>query len=212
MTEKEVIITFESLFELLRREKYRPELQKIEDTFYANAMQYLRDKQAILDSQETKDNIFAAGEVEKTRTQLRNTQRILRELYEKRESKIVQLALFNSRNKALVHNESAFLPEEESLFDSVREVLDQYREGVLHNILMANPTSVPFKKEKPLKTTDEINKEEPGLVKTKLLVTMPEFVGPDMNVYGPFEAEQVAELPKEVSDVLVANKQAEVAK
>lgn len=210
MGDDEVIITYESLYELLRREKYRPELQKLDPTFYVNALNYLKEKQAILGSQESKDSIFAVNEVEKTRTQLRNVQSILKQIYEKREAKLIQLALFSSRNRASTGCESSLLPEEQAIFDSVRDVLSDYREGILFNLLSSNPTELPLKKEKPLKITSEINKDKPDLIKVRILVAMPEFIGPDMQVYGPFDENQVAELPKEISGSLVANKQAEV--
>lgn len=209
MPEDDVIITYESLYELLRREKYRPELQKLDSDFYKNAMNYLKEKQAILDSQETRESIFAANGVEKTKTQLRNIQKILKEIYEKREAKVIQLALFNSRSSSLVFNESSLLPEEQAIFGSVRDVLSRFREGILFNILSSTPPSLPVQKEKPLKTTDEINKVEPSIPRIRILAELPEFVGPDMNVYGPFEQGQVVGLPKEVSDILVMNSQAE---
>ncbi len=210
MGDDEVIITYESLYELLRREKYRPELQKLDQTFYTNALNYLKEKQAILSSQESKDSIFAVNEVEKTRTQLRNVQSILKQIYEKREAKLIQLALFSSRNRASAGNESSLLPEELAIFDSVRDVLSDYREGILFNLLSSNPTELPLRKEKPLKITSEINKGKPDLIKVRILAVMPEFIGPDMQVYGPFDENQVAELPEEISGSLVANRQAEV--
>jgi DNA replication initiation complex subunit (GINS family) len=80
----EVVITYENLYELLRREKYRAELQKLEPTFFQDVLGYLKDKQTILNSQEKRDSIFASAEGDKTRTQLRHLQRILTELSEKR--------------------------------------------------------------------------------------------------------------------------------
>ena len=210
MGEEEVVITFESLYELLRREKYRPELQKLDDDFYERALKYLKEKQVILNSQEGKDNIFAVNEVEKTRIQLRNIQNILKQIYEKREGKLLQLALFNSRNQASVHNESALLNEEVALFDETKCVLSRFRQGILYNLLSGNSPEPSLKKEKPLKTNDEINKDKPGLLKVRILAELPEFVGPDMQVYGPFDAEAVVDLPREISDVLIANNQAEV--
>ncbi|MFH0752482.1 MAG: hypothetical protein V1914_02685 [archaeon] len=211
MSDDEVIITYESLYELLRREKYRPELQKLDVGFYENALNYLREKHAILNSQENRDSIFASCEVEKTRTQLRNIQSILKQIYEKREAKLIQLALFNSRNKASANNESSLLPEEIALFDSLRVVLNQYREGILFSLLSNNQQGLPVKKEKPLKITSEINKDKPDLNRIRILATLPEFVGPDMNVYGPFEENQVTDLPEEISERLIGNNQAEVA-
>ncbi len=210
MGDDEVVITYESLYELLRREKYRPELQKLDPIFYVNALNYLKEKHAILNSQENKDSIFAVNEVEKTRIQLRNIKSILKQIYEKREAKLIQLALFNSRNNASASNESSFLPEEEALFDSLRDVLSEYREGILFKLLSSNQPELPLKKEKPLKITSEINKDKPSLIKVRILVAIPEFIGPDMCVYGPFEENQIAEIPEEISGSLVANKQVEV--
>lgn len=209
MGDNEVVITYESLYELLRREKYRPELQKLDTSFYMNSLRYLKEKQAILSSQESKDSIFAGSEIEKTRTQLRNVQKILRDIYEKREEKIVRLSLFNSRNNASVQNESALLPEEEDIFEAVKGVLSQYRSGILHNILSANQMELPIKKEKALKITGEIDKVNPALIKVRILASIPDFVGPDMNIHGPFENGMVVELPKDISDVLIGNSQAE---
>ena len=93
---KEVIITYENLYEILRREKYRTELQKLDETFYKDVVKYLQEKRAILESQAKKDNIFASTELEKTQTQLKNVLKIIRELYEKRENKIVQFSLFKN--------------------------------------------------------------------------------------------------------------------
>ena len=42
--EKEVVITYETLFEILRREKTREELQKLPDNFHNDVGKYLSDK------------------------------------------------------------------------------------------------------------------------------------------------------------------------
>src|SRR3989344_4083177 len=44
MAEKSVVITYETLFELLNRERERPELQKLEQSFFADVVDYLREK------------------------------------------------------------------------------------------------------------------------------------------------------------------------
>ena len=63
----EITITYETLYELLRREKFRQELQQLTPTFYQDTVNYIKEKQVILDSQKNKDSIFAT-ESEKTRT------------------------------------------------------------------------------------------------------------------------------------------------
>ena len=50
------------------------------------------------------------------------------------------------------------------------------------------------------------------LTKNKLvrfLQSVPQFLGEDLNTYGPYEAEDIANLPMRVSEVLIKNKRAE---
>ena len=68
----DVLITHETLYELLRREKSRDEIQKLDDNFYGDVLTYIKDKKAILDSQKSKDNIFSSQEVQKTKKQMDN--------------------------------------------------------------------------------------------------------------------------------------------
>ena len=91
-----VVITYDTLYEILRREKFKKELQKLDDNFFDNTLNYLNDKSKIYESQKEKDSIFSS-EFKKTEKTLENTKKILKELYEKRESKIIMLALFSSR-------------------------------------------------------------------------------------------------------------------
>ena len=74
----DVVITYESLYEMLRLEKFRKELQKIDQNYYENVTNYLKEKRDILKSQESKDSVFASKSISKTRKQIENVQKILR--------------------------------------------------------------------------------------------------------------------------------------
>jgi len=150
----EIIITYENLYEILRREKYRSELQKVDSTFYRDVVKYLKEKTAILESQAKKDSIFASTEVEKTQTQLRNVQKILKELYEKRENKILQFALFTSRSQN-PQDTSNMLPEERAFYEKIKSVLDEHRDGILLNLLKNQSPVVVGIEQKDLKTEEK---------------------------------------------------------
>ena len=47
MAEKDAIITYETLYEIVRLEKQRKELQKLDDTFFLNVVKYLEEKKAM---------------------------------------------------------------------------------------------------------------------------------------------------------------------
>ncbi len=199
----EVIITYENLYEILRREKYRTELQKIDETFYQDVVKYLQEKTAILQSQSKKESIFASTEVEKTQTQLKNVLKILRELYEKRENKILQFALFCSRSKN-AQDTSTMLPEEFALYTHLKDTLDNYRGGILNNLLQTKLPTVGRIDPKDLK-----GEEKTDSLAIHVLKDIPEFVGPDLSVYGPYKIGEKQELPRMIAEMLVNTEQAQ---
>ncbi|MDP3918474.1 MAG: hypothetical protein Q8Q35_01035 [Nanoarchaeota archaeon] len=200
------IITYEKLYEILRREKYRTEIQEVTDTFFEEVVKYMGEKKAILDSQSQKDSIFASKELEKTQTQIKNVQRILKELYEKRENKILQTALFASRSDN-PPDTSNMLPEELALFQELKGTLDSYRSGILINLLKNKSPQVDIShivvEQKPLKTEEKTN-----TLRIQILEDVPEFVGPDLQIYGPYPKESTLDIPDMIANLLIQTKQA----
>ena len=71
----DIKITLETLYDILRNEKKKEDLQKLEASFFIDVVGYLREKKALWESQENSDNIFAAGERDKVHS--RQSQRIV---------------------------------------------------------------------------------------------------------------------------------------
>ncbi len=124
-------ITLETLYDILRNEKKRDDLQKLEHSFYIDVVSYVREKKALLASQQDDDNVFAHTEKEKLEYELRSITRILKEIYEKREKKIIDIALNKSRTGSDIIDTSAMLREEKEFYDSILGSLDIYRKGIL---------------------------------------------------------------------------------
>lgn len=202
----EVIITYDTLSELLRREKFRKELQKLEPTFFSDVIKYLGDKEAIIESQQTKTSLFSS-ETEKTRKQLQNIRKILKELYEKRESKIIELALFSARLNKKEENLSAMMPEEVKIYNQLFDSLSFFRESILNNLINKQLPDVNIEKPKGLKSK---KKEEKILVRVKQPI--PKFLGPNMQVYGPFEEEDLINLDEGIAQVLLNKNRVEEIK
>jgi len=204
-TKDEVTITYETLFELLRREKDRSELQKLDEFFFENVLRYLKDKQTIVTKEQT--DLFSAEEKQKTVGQLENVKKIIKELYGKREKKIISLAIDKSKNKATIIDNSVFLKEEKELFNNALKVLDMNRENVLYNLInFKEPTIKNIEIAQKEEEKQEIKKD------TKLvrfLHAVPKFVGKELEEYGPFEEEDIASLPIEISNVLINKKRVE---
>ena len=127
----EIRITLETLYDVLRNEKKREDLQKLEKTFFKDVVAYLKEKNALLATKGEEDELFAVGEKRKLVYELRSIKRILKEIYEKREKKIIDIALNRSRTGSDIIDTSSMLPEEKSFYKHVLDKLDVYRRGIL---------------------------------------------------------------------------------
>ncbi|MBI2668376.1 hypothetical protein HYX14_00900 [Candidatus Woesearchaeota archaeon] len=218
----EIRITLETLYDILRNEKKREDLQKLEATFFLDVITHLREKQTLLESIKDDTQIFAVSEKQKVEYELRSTRRILKEIYEKREKKIIEIALNKSRTGSDIIDTSAMLSEELDFYHKILMTLDAHRHGVLLNLMQGQlpMLSVPSismqsslleqKKEQIRKEleqampdADEDAPENPDKTRIKFTHAVPSFVWKDMKVYGPFDTGEETEIFPEVADLLV---------
>ena len=113
MEAKEVNITYETLFELLKREKDTADLQKLDPSFFNDFVDYLNEKKKLLVKEDT---LFSYDEKKKVEKQIDNAKRIIKEIYERREKKILGIALTKSRSKSSVIDTSSLLENEKNPF------------------------------------------------------------------------------------------------
>lgn len=130
-------ITLETLYDILRNEKKREDLQKIDSAFFVDVVSYLREKNTLLQSKKQENDLFASGERDKLDYELRSIKRILREIYEKREKKIIDIALNRSKTGSDIIDTSAMLTEEKMFYEELLRTLDTYRQGIIHRIFRA---------------------------------------------------------------------------
>ena len=209
---QEVVITYETLFEILKRERERTDLQKLEPAFFSDTINYIKDKKKILEAK-SEDSVFAPEERKKTERQLENIYKIVKELYERREKKIISLATDKSRTRSNLIDASGLLKEEKVFFDALTNMLDNYREAILFAVLNEK---MPFMQSLDEKKPTELFRSAIELKKPTRLVRftshVPKFVGPELEEYGPFEEEDIANLPVEIADVLINKAKAEEIK
>jgi DNA replication initiation complex subunit (GINS family) len=213
--EKEIAITYETLFELFRREKTREELQKIDIEFYQDVVNYLQEKLRLLEAQKNKTDLFAVEERMKAEKQMQNIKRIIKELYERREKKIISMATDTSRTFSTIVDTSAMLAKEKQFFDALVETLNRFRKGILWNMLEAQMPNIEEKQEEKEPEPAELFKQsvkQPEKKEIKLVRfthAVPKFVGENLEEFGPFETEDIANLPTKIADILVTKGRAE---
>lgn len=211
-------ITYDLLFDILRYEKSRDELQALDKDFFNNIVQYLHNKESVLLGLNT-----PPAERELTKIQLTNVKKILTELYERREKKIISLALYKIRTGQDIINTTALLEEEKLLFDSIFLVLSKYRQTILDNILNAKqPFASPMGQDLASGNnrdteignnkigTNNSNMADEGIIKSvRFIRPVPKFLGPELETYGPYEENDIASLPSPIANILIRKERAE---
>ncbi len=219
----DIKITLETLYDLLRNEKKREDLQKLDGTFFLDAVLYLREKQALLESKQKSNELFAAGERDKLEYELRSIKRILKEFYDRREKKILDIALNKSRTGSEIIDTSAMLSLEREFYNRVLKTLDDFRRGILQAMFLGELPNLPDQK----KLEVEIKKELPAVqlqqsgqhhlasataavvasssdrTKIKIIHPLPQFVWKDLKAYGPYEEGEEIEMFPEVAELMV---------
>jgi DNA replication initiation complex subunit (GINS family) len=205
----DITITYDLLFDTLRTEKSHEELQKLADSFYNDVVEYIHNKESIL-----ADHNTPVSERELTRIQLGNVKKILQELYERREKKIINLAMYKLKTGSSMINMQALLSSEQSFFDQVYDILYSYRNSILLNVLEGREMIVP---EKPAEKTADaavVQASMPfiddGIVSVRFIKPVPRFLGPELEQYGPFEENDIASLPSKIVKILVYKQRAEL--
>jgi len=224
---KEIKITYETLYEILRREKSKDELQKLDEPFFRDVLDYLREKASKVQEAAGKFDMFSVEEKENTQNQLNNIRRILKELYARREKKIIEMALNKSKTNSNIIDTTNLLAKEHELYNETVKTLDSFRKNILLALLdlktpeiaqQSPPEPIP---EPPTPEPEPVPPEpipqppapEPASdkLKVKFLQKVEQFVGKELELYGPFEPETTAELPKAIADILVNKGSASIA-
>lgn len=148
-------ITLETLYDILRNEKKKEDLQKLDGSFFMDVICYLNEKKSLLNKKSEGSELFAASEKEKVEYELRSIQRILKELYEKREKKIIDIAMNKSRTGSNIIDTEAMLREERGFYDNLLKILDLYRNGILLNLFKGELPRVELKSESRLELNAE---------------------------------------------------------
>ena len=226
----EIVISYETLFELLRIERSKTELQTLPDS-------YIEDVKNLIDLQvKGLRSIDNEDEKKKGEIHIKNMLKILNEIYERREKKIMNMALDKSKTKSAIIDFSKFLEKEKEMFHEIIALLDKYRLNMTEGVLSMGEIKENSEQPKDEISSPEDKKEEmpeqagnvenngssvePGpevqsspekkkMRTVRFLSAMPSFLGPELGEYGPFDEEDIANLPSKIVDLLVQKKRAE---
>jgi DNA replication initiation complex subunit (GINS family) len=180
------MITYQDIYDLLRKEKYSEDLQQLPKSFFKEAAAYINEKKEIISKEQ---NMFSEAII-KTKKQLDNAVELIKEIIIRRKKKILNLAFVASETGISKKDFENMLPYEKELFQAVTQQLEKSGKDI-GNILNGV-------EEKELK-----NK----MVRFKTDVKS--FLDTEGNVLGPFKEGEIANLSTEIVQILIQDGKAE---
>ncbi|MBD3253287.1 hypothetical protein GF386_06135 [Candidatus Pacearchaeota archaeon] len=181
------MITYNQLYDTLRKERYSEQLQPISKNFIKEISAYLKDKKEMANkkSDEFSENIL------KTKKQYENSLAIFKELVLRRKKKILELAFIAAETGISKRDFENMLAVEKECFESIMKSLEREDKKI----------------NEVLKGTEKNEK-----TKNKMVVFVEdadEFLDLEGNKIGPFSKGDVVNISEEIANILIIDKKAE---
>jgi len=172
------MITYNDIYEALRKEKYSEQLQSLPKSFIKQVSNYLEEKKQ---ATEKKDDLFSDVAI-KTKKQLENAVSIFKEIIMRRKKKLLTLSFIAKETGISKRDFENMLDFERIMFDNIIKGMEEADKQI--NDLM----------------NGKIEKKEHVLVSFKDNVE--EFLDSNGEGVGPFDKGEVANLPEEIAKIL----------
>ncbi|MEK6914865.1 MAG: hypothetical protein AABW83_04405 [Nanoarchaeota archaeon] len=181
------MITYNELYDALRKERYSEQLRPIPKNFIKELSSYLKDKKELA---EKKDDNFSET-ITKTKKQFENSIAIFKELILRRKKKILELAFVAAETGISKRDFENMLAIEKDQFDGIMKSLEKGDKKI----------------EETLKGLDNENKSQNKMIvfieDTEAIL---DFEG---NEIGPFNKGDIVNLSEAVALILINDKKAE---
>jgi len=181
------MITYNELYDALRKERYSEQLQPIPKVFIKEVAAYLKDKKEIAN----KKNDDFSDTILKTKKQFENSIAIFKELMLRRKKKILDLAFVAAETGISKRDFDNMLAVEKECFDGIMRSLEKGDKQVADMLK---------------------GSEDGGGAGNKMVVFVEdteEFLDLEGNKLGPFKKGDIANIAEEIANILIVDKKAE---
>ena len=181
------MLTYNDLYEILRKEKYSEALQQLPAGFISELSTFLREQHA---SSSTEDTPFLEGGL-KSKKQLENSIALFKELILRRKRKLLGLVLVANETGILKRDYETMLPFEKETFDTFVKTLET-GDKELSRLLHGSQKT-----------------EQAGQAMVLFTQNTEQFVDSSGTLVGPFNVGQLVHLDSTVSSILVSSGKAQ---
>jgi len=185
------MITYNDIYEALRKEKYSEKLQVLCKKFVLEVANYIEEKKNLVEQNKE----LLSDEVVRIKKQIENAKSIFDELILLRKRKLLGLVFVASETGISKQDFENMLDFEKELFDNMVGLMKDAEKKLLTQFEAGGViSSVEGKDLKLLLFLDDVE----------------ELVGFKGESLGPFSKGEVANLPKQIADILMSDKRAEI--
>ncbi len=182
------MITYNELYEALRKERYSEQLQPIPKKFINEVAAYLKDKKEIANK---KDDAFS-DTILKTKKQFENSIAIFKELILRRKKKILELAFVAAETGISKRDFENMLSIEKECFEGIMKSLEK-GDKQINEVLKG--------------TENDENKQQNKMI--VFIEDTAEFLDLEGNKLGPFKKGDIANISEEIANILLIDKKVE---
>lgn len=191
-------ITFSELRKIQKKASRQEQLIELSDNFILKVADYLSRKKDM------------SGEDR----EYKNAKRVFDNIISQRRDKIVKNAQISVKS-GLDGSDIDMLPEEQKLFRDAKSVFQEHQDHIeekLEGDFSNQEFDVDETKSEDVEEDEEGDNvpEDGDYVEVEMKSDVPEFMGTDLESYGPFEEGEEAELPEENAEILVNRGSAEM--
>ena len=183
------MITYNDLYEALRKERYSEQLQPLMKDFVKEVATYIKERESFA---ENSKGIFS-DENQKNKKQLENAISIFKELILRRKKKLLDLAFISAETGISKRDFDNMLTFERDTFEKIMKAVNEGDKVV----------------EKLLSSGEEV---ETGIQKNKLIMfnqDTEEFLDLEGNKLGPFKKGDIVNIPQEIANILLVDNRAD---
>jgi len=182
------MISYNNLSEILRKERYSEQLQPLPKKFVLDVAAYFKEKTQISNKA---DDMFS-DTIIKTKKQLENAIILFKDLIKIRRKKILNLAFIASETGISKRDFENMLDFEKDLFEKIMKAVEEAGKQLNKNM--------------EAKDDKAIEKKNSLII---FIADVDEFLDVEGNPIGPFKKNDIANLSKQIAQILVDGKKAE---
>jgi len=183
------MITYNELYDALRKERYSEQLQPVPKNFIKEISAYLIDKKELANR---KDDDFSET-ILKTKKQFENSVAIFKEFILRRKKKILDLAFVAAETGISKRDFENMLAVEKEQFEGIMKSLEKGDKKI----------------SEMLKGSDEGSDLKLKNLMVVFIEDTDEFLDLDGNSLGPFKKGDIANISEEIANILIGDKKVE---